>query len=319
MGSRVRKDDLLLENAEIKRLLYEISVSDEESYEGLMDYLLDTLTCDARLISPVVFSGEEGSVQIPAIECMGKRFLAAYTDFDAIDSEDSFDTVIFSFGELAEYALDDEKCSGIVLNPMDDAVFLLRGDLEYMTSISGTYVEQTRDVIWFEKGREAYFEGLYYHAFKYYSMAAEEGNVEAMCGLGYCFYYGRGVKEDKFIAFEYWTRAALLDDIEAMYRLGDMYMNGDIAKDTEFAKRLYNKAFMMLMEGDGSDTFTFSDVFLRILRHCSEQFDLEILKGIADDCVSGFEYRMENCDVPGVAPSEEDLAEAREFQSMLQD
>ncbi|MGM9971331.1 MAG: tetratricopeptide repeat protein [Anaeroplasmataceae bacterium] len=63
-------------------------------------------------------------------------------------------------------------------------------------------------------------------ALKYYSIAASEGSVAAMSGLGYIYYYGRTAEPDYKKAFEYYKMAADLGDTKSIIKISDMYKNG---------------------------------------------------------------------------------------------
>ena len=94
--------------------------------------------------------------------------------------------------------------------------------------------------------------GIYYgkkdfdQALKYYDMAAEYGNVEALTCLGYIWYYGRTGTKDYEKAFENYSKAAEFGDPVAKYKLADMYKNGyhvekDKAKYKAIVEELYDE------------------------------------------------------------------------------
>lgn len=66
----------------------------------------------------------------------------------------------------------------------------------------------------------------YDKAFKYYTMAAELGEVMAMEDLGYCYYYGHGAEVDYERAYFYLSQAAMAGSATALYKVGDMYRYG---------------------------------------------------------------------------------------------
>ena len=49
---------------------------------------------------------------------------------------------------------------------------------------------------WTAKGAEAYRQGDYSTAVRYYKRAAARGDSVALSNLGYCYYYGRSVAQD---------------------------------------------------------------------------------------------------------------------------
>lgn len=64
-------------------------------------------------------------------------------------------------------------------------------------------------------------------AFKYYTLAAENGNVTSMYRIGLCYYNGVGVKENYAEAYRWFTDAAGNGNIGAAYYLGKMMMYGE--------------------------------------------------------------------------------------------
>lgn len=63
-------------------------------------------------------------------------------------------------------------------------------------------------------------------AFKYYTLAADSGNVTSMYRIGLCYYNGVGVKENYAEAYRWFTDAAGNENIGAAYYLGKMMMYG---------------------------------------------------------------------------------------------
>ena len=80
-------------------------------------------------------------------------------------------------------------------------------------------------------------------AFRWYSMSAERGNVDAQFNLGWMNYEGCGVAKNEAKAFEWYTKAAEQDDAEAQYIVGLMYANR-YGVEQDYAKALewYTKA-----------------------------------------------------------------------------
>lgn len=83
-------------------------------------------------------------------------------------------------------------------------------------------------------------------ALKYYEMAAGLGDKSVYSGLGYIWYYGRTGKRDYEQAFHWFTLAAENGDIQSEYKLADMYKNGygvdkDYEKYKEIIESLYPK------------------------------------------------------------------------------
>ena len=65
-------------------------------------------------------------------------------------------------------------------------------------------------------------------AFELFKQAAENGNIEAQCQLGNCYYFGNGILEDKEKAYEYYRLSAENGNDIAQCMLGRGYLYGDI-------------------------------------------------------------------------------------------
>ncbi len=63
-------------------------------------------------------------------------------------------------------------------------------------------------------------------AFLYYSLAAKQGHSKALCGLGHCYFHGRGVQKDLKAALINWTLSADQNCGSARYNLGMAYLQG---------------------------------------------------------------------------------------------
>lgn len=79
---------------------------------------------------------------------------------------------------------------------------------------------------------------------KYYLIAASNGIVGAMSGLGYIYYYGRVGEPDYKKAFEYYKMASEMGSITDIIKLSDMYKNGYyVQKDLEKSYELLIDAY----------------------------------------------------------------------------
>ena len=67
----------------------------------------------------------------------------------------------------------------------------------------------------------------YTEAFKWFSLAAEQGNAEAQCDLGAMFWIGAGTEQSYIEALKWLHRAAEQKNAAAQCALGVMYRNGD--------------------------------------------------------------------------------------------
>ena len=83
----------------------------------------------------------------------------------------------------------------------------------------------------------------YDEAFEIYSEAAEDGNLTAICNLGYMYEAGLGVDRDVYKAVEYYTDAAEKGNARAMYNLGVCYELGvGILRNETKAAEWFKKA-----------------------------------------------------------------------------
>ena len=80
-------------------------------------------------------------------------------------------------------------------------------------------------------------------AVKWYRLAAGQGNAEAQRRLGYCYYVGKGIREDKREAVKWYRLAADQVNAEAQWRLGYCYYVGKgIREDKREAVKWYRVA-----------------------------------------------------------------------------
>lgn len=91
-------------------------------------------------------------------------------------------------------------------------------------------------------GNDAYDAGDYTKAVKWYKKAAKQGDDNAQRRLGWCYAYGKGVKEDYEKAFEWYEKSAVQGNAEAQIGLGLCYNYGrgvkqDYAKAFEWYKK----------------------------------------------------------------------------------
>lgn len=143
------------------------------------------------------------------------------------------------------------------------------GDAEYQNTLGIMYatgqgpygngmftqnIEQAK--IWLKKSAEQGYaeaqnnlghlcerEGNLKNALKYYSMAAEQNQVEGLISLAMMYGSGEGTTKDKNKAHELFLRAANLGDSFAQYIAGCDYANGDgVEQNFEEAYKWYWKA-----------------------------------------------------------------------------
>lgn len=94
---------------------------------------------------------------------------------------------------------------------------------EYALANYPEYIVILGDMYSFGLGKEQNFE----KAFELYSIAAEHGNLEAMCDLGYMYLVGQGIEEDKKLSSYWFKKSADLGYVHSMRDIGQNYLNGD--------------------------------------------------------------------------------------------
>jgi len=81
----------------------------------------------------------------------------------------------------------------------------------------------------------------YKEAVKWYTKAAEQGNVDAQYNLGLMYNNGQGVIQDYKEAVKWYTKAAEQGNVDAQYNLGLMYYKGQgVPKDYVMAHMYWN-------------------------------------------------------------------------------
>lgn len=68
-------------------------------------------------------------------------------------------------------------------------------------------------------------EKKFTEAIEYYKKAAEQGDMDAQCSLGDCYYHGTGVEQDYPEAVKWYRKAAEQGSADAQYKLGYCYEN----------------------------------------------------------------------------------------------
>ena len=116
-----------------------------------------------------------------------------------------------------------------------------------------------------DRGLQAYREQDYKTAIPYYQASAQLGSSAAMCNLGYCYYYGRGVQRDKEMARYYWETSAVLGEAASTYKLGDMHRNGDIEADESVAWLYYCRAWRLTRHE--KDILNYPNICLRLAQY----------------------------------------------------
>ena len=111
-------------------------------------------------------------------------------------------------------------------------------------------------------GVQAYRCGDYEIAKEYYEDAAQLGNSQAACNLGYIYAYGRtGVKDSERV-FYYFVQASLDGNSNGSYKVGDAYFYGDFVEKN---KLLAFKYYQISEEQLGPEDLDIrSDIYYRL-------------------------------------------------------
>ena len=95
----------------------------------------------------------------------------------------------------------------------------------------------------YAEGRKHYDAGEYDRAVPLLKVAAEQGDADAQCNLGYCYEKGLGLKEDKAEAVKWYRKAAEQGFAAAQNNLGVCYRKGEgVEQDYAEAVKWYRKA-----------------------------------------------------------------------------
>ena len=171
-------------------------------------------------------------------------------------------------------------------NPTDEDNFLFTEALRYL-------VQETKDPRYMlELGGFYYAERRFDLALKYYEMAAEYGDLNAIVGLGYIWYYGRTGERNFEKAFYYYDKARQAGDPVAAYKVADMYRNGyyvdkDLSKYREIIEDLYPKVKDLQMLGD-----PVPEVFTRLARIRTEEGKTEEALRLYENARNFLEQRI---------------------------
>jgi TPR repeat protein len=95
----------------------------------------------------------------------------------------------------------------------------------------------------YQQGMRCYGEENFPEAAQWFHKAAEQGNANAQCRLGNCYYWGEGVTQDYYKAAEWYRKAAEQGHVSAQNNLGFCYKNGNgVTKDEYEAALWFRKA-----------------------------------------------------------------------------
>lgn len=161
------------------------------------------------------------------------------------------------------------------------------------------------------RGLQAYMEQDYQTAIPYYKASVRLGSSAAMCNLGYCYYYGRGVRRSKEKARYYWETSAVMGEAASTYKLGDMHRNGDIEKNENVAWQLYCRAWQL--GKNEKDILNYPNICLRLAQYGKGRLSRGKRAFFAAEAVHYFEERISMGDVY----SDSSLARARRLYEKL--
>lgn len=126
--------------------------------------------------------------------------------------------------------------------PMPPAVFefVEKAYLDAYNVIDSRYAHRLGCLYFYER----YGHVNYKIAVAWFRLGAKANVGESDVKLGYCYYYGLGVRRDYEKAYHHLVKATLgIDSSEATYLLGDMYYDGKfVQKDEVMAYELYQRA-----------------------------------------------------------------------------
>ncbi len=98
-------------------------------------------------------------------------------------------------------------------------------------------------------------------AVKWFRQAAEQGHAPAQNTLGECYYNGEGVRKNKTMAVEWYSKAADQGDDEAQYKLGNCYYHGQgVSQNYAEAVKWYRKA---AEQGDAEAQYKLGECYYR--------------------------------------------------------
>lgn len=263
-------------------------------FASFIDTVMEQIEQEGIVLLPVIMrKDEEGEVLL--VQHLdtdeGTYWIPAFTSVEEVEKGEETTVLPQNLADAIAIAASEENCEGIYLNPWGDSMSLSKLLASSLLDACRPETEDEKDL---NLGAEAYQEGDFETAIRYYEKSAAAGNVVALSNLGYCYYYGRSIPVDKAKARDCWEKAAILGDICAIYKLGDMYRNGDLPQDLVFSKKLYMKAYE---EADvDRDPNNYPDTCLRIIKYCRDEYTREELTEIAALAVEGFEERIEDGD-----------------------
>jgi TPR repeat protein len=172
---------------------------------------------------------------------------------------------LFAIKKLVKYFFYEEKSDSEII-PLDNEtllhylnILIENKDSDAMLELGALYYSGDNEIVEqnFEKAIELYNNAANNKSLDFFI----ECNSNALNNLGYCYLYGRDIKQDYEKAFYYFSKASFFDNPNAMYKIGDMYKYGNfVEKDNNSTLYWYKKALSFSEEDD----YVFASVSFRI-------------------------------------------------------
>ena len=258
----------------------------ENEPEEVVDVLFERAREGLEVIVPVAYEDGEMMMQIISAED-GTNWMSCFANSDEKNKGEMTSSAVMDITEVMQRAMSIENCSGLAVNPWGEGVFV---PAEMIDAMVKEICADTPDARNLQAGIEAYAAGDYEDAMRLFRMSEDGGNVMATGRIGLCHYLGRGVDKDIDMARSCWEKAAIFGDPMSIYRLADMFMNGELIAESDYAEKLYAKAFQEAC--DKPDIWTFPDAALRMLRHYRDSFNRESLINMANDVIGCYDERI---------------------------
>ena len=131
-------------------------------------------------------------------------------------------------------------------------------DTEYMCELGGYYYENKKFDL----------------ALKYYEMADEAGDRWAAEGLGYIWYYGRTGERDYEKAFKYYSKAAENGNLRSSVKVADMYKNGYYVRKNKKKYRSILESLLPVAENTNRLGDPLPEVYTRLAAIYKEEGNL---------------------------------------------
>ena len=174
-----------------------------------------------------------------------------------------------------------------ITNPTEDDTFLYTEALDYV-------IQKKKDpAAMVDLGSFYYGNKQFDLALKYYEMAAEYGELNAISDLGYIWYYGRTGEKNYEKAFYYFDKAMKAGDKIAAYKIADMYKNGYyVEKDYDKYKEIIEDLYNDIRNRGGYDGIV-PEIYTRMARIRTEEGDVKEALRLYDIAREVLAYRIQ--------------------------